>query len=129
METVVHYRAHQQGPIRRSSKYPTVLDCLRELGQEHVASTKCPSDEEATSLNANDMLMLHNRLKIIEIIQERAVEVNKTTMESEKTRYELHSQIDQIEHQHARKLCHVFLSFFGVPRHYVRRSYICWYKT
>jgi hypothetical protein len=75
-----------------SSKYPTVLDCLRELGQriqrehgptcvaaaqklqaadEQAASTKRPSDEGAASLNATEVLMLHTKLKII---QERAAQ-------------------------------------------------------
>jgi hypothetical protein len=38
--------------------------------------------------------MLHNTLKII---QECVAQVNKTTLETEKTRDELHNQIDQIE--------------------------------
>ena len=80
---------------------------------EHTVSTKRPSDEEATSLNANDVLMLHTRLKII---QERAAEANKTRLESEKSRDELQSQIEQIEQQHARTSCHVFLFFFLVCR-------------
>jgi len=84
--------AHQHGPIRMSSKYPTVLDCLRELGQriqrEHgptcvaaaqklqaeddqAVSTKRPSDEGAASLNSTEVSMLHTKLKII---QERAAQ-------------------------------------------------------
>ena len=93
-----------------SSKYPTVLDCLRNLGQriqsehdpncvvadqklqpvdEHTASTKRPPDEGAVSLNANDVLILHNRLKII---QERIVEVNKTALESQTPRDEFQNK-------------------------------------
>jgi hypothetical protein len=37
------------------------------------ASTKCPDDEGAASLNANEVLMLHRSLKII---QERAAQAN-----------------------------------------------------
>jgi hypothetical protein len=40
--------------------------------------------------------MLLNRLKII---QERASQVNKTVLETEKERDELHNQIEQIEEQ------------------------------
>ena len=80
-----------------SSNYPTPLDCLRELGpkiqrehdptcvagaqklqsvDEDATSTKRPSDEGASSLNANDVLILHSRLKII---QECAVETKDHT--------------------------------------------------
>jgi hypothetical protein len=68
-------------------------DCLRELGRridrDHDptcvaaaqklqaaekdaadASTKRPADEETTSLNTNEVLMLHNRLKIIQSLTE-----------------------------------------------------------
>jgi hypothetical protein len=71
-----------------SSKRPTPGDCLRALGRliqrDHDptcvaaaqklqaaekdaadASTKRPADEGAASLNANEVLMLHSRLKII----------------------------------------------------------------
>jgi hypothetical protein len=71
------------GPIRMSSKFPTLRDCLRELGrliqQDHGptcvaaaqefqatekdaadASTKRPPVEGAVSLNANEVLMLHS---------------------------------------------------------------------
>ena len=34
--------AHQQGSIRMSNKYPTVLDCLRELGQR-ILLKHCPT--------------------------------------------------------------------------------------
>ena len=57
-------------------------------------STKRPCDEGAVSLIANEVLMLHNRLKII---QEHVEEGNKTTLESEKVRDELQNQIEQIE--------------------------------
>jgi hypothetical protein len=107
----------QVGPVRMSSKRPTLQDCLRELGrliqQDHGptcvaaaqelqstekdaadASTKRPPDEAAVSINANDVLMLHRRLKII---QQRAAEANKVALEAEKERDELHNQIEQIE--------------------------------
>ena len=103
----------QVGPIRMSSKYPTLLDCLRELGQriqrdhgptcvaavqklqaadEHAASTKRPADEGAASLNATEVLMLHTKLKVI---QERAAQANKDAQEAEKASDELHNQIEQ----------------------------------
>jgi hypothetical protein len=82
------------GTIRMSSKFPTLCDCLRELGrliqQDHCPtcvavaqelqgdekdfadeSVKRPADEGAASLNANEVLMLHSKLKII---QARAAE-------------------------------------------------------
>ncbi len=85
------------GTIRMSTKFPALCDSLRELGrliqQDHgptcidvtqkfqvaekdVAdvSTKRPADEEAVSLNANDVLMLHRRLKIIQV---RTAQANK----------------------------------------------------
>ena len=109
----------QVGPDRMSSKFPTLRDCLRELGRrierDHGptcvaaaqklqaaekdaadASTKRPPDEGAASLNASEVLMLHIRLKII---QARTVETNKTALEAEKARDELHNQIQQIEEQ------------------------------
>ncbi len=72
-----------------SSKRPTLQDCLRELGrliqQDHGptcvaaaqelqaaekdaadASRKRPADEEPALLNANDELMMHRRLKMIQ---------------------------------------------------------------
>jgi hypothetical protein len=102
-----------------SSKFPTLRDCLRELGrlmqQDHGptcvdvaqelqaaekdavdASTKRPADEGAVSLNANEVLMLHSKLKII---QARAAQANKTAPEAEMERDELHNQIQQIEEQ------------------------------
>ena len=107
------------GPIRKSSERPTNVDCFRELGRviqrDHGptciaaaqelqaaekaaadASTKRPADEAAASLNANDVLMLHRRLKMI---QQRAAEANKAALEAEKERDELHNQIEQIEEQ------------------------------
>ncbi len=74
------------GPIRKSGERPTNVDCFRELGRviqrDHGptciaaaqelqavekaavdASTKRPADEAATSLNANDVLMLRAQLK------------------------------------------------------------------
>ena len=107
------------GPIRKSSERPTNVDCFRELGRviqrDHGptciaaaqelqaaekaaadASTKRPADEAAASLNANDVLMLHRRLKMI---QQRAAEGNKAALEAEKERDELHNQIEQIEEQ------------------------------
>ena len=109
----------QVGPVRMSSTRPTLQDCLRELGrliqQDHGptcvaaaqklqaaekdaadASTKRPPDEGAASINANEVLMLHSRLKII---QARAAQANKTALEAEKARDELHNQIQQIEEQ------------------------------
>ena len=80
--------AKQVGTIHISNKFPTLRDCLRELGQrierDHGptcvaaaqklqkvaadASTKRPADEVVVSLNANDvlMLLLHRRLKMIQ---------------------------------------------------------------
>ena len=107
------------GPIRKSIERPTNVDCFRELGRviqrDHGptciaaaqelqaaekdaadASTKRPADEAAASLNANDVLMLHRRLKMI---QKRAAEANKAALEAEKERDELHNQIEQIEEQ------------------------------
>ncbi len=107
------------GPIPKSSERPTNVDCFRELGRviqrDHDptciataqelqaaekaaadASTKRPADEAAASLNANDVLMLHRRLKMI---QQRAAETNKAALEAEKERDELHNQIEQIEEQ------------------------------
>ncbi len=55
-----------------------------------------PPDEGAASLNANEVLMLHTRLKII---QARAAQANKAALEAEKTRDEFHNQIQQIEEQ------------------------------
>ena len=44
-------------------------------------STKRSHDEGAASFNANQVLMLHNRLKII---QARAAQANKVALEAEK---------------------------------------------
>jgi hypothetical protein len=60
------------------------------------ASTKRSPDEGAASFNANEVLMLHSRLKII---QARAAQTNKAGLEAEKQRDELHNQIEQIEEQ------------------------------
>ena len=102
-----------------SSKFPTLCDCLCELGrlihQDHCptcvttsqklqaaeknaadASTKRPADEGAASLNANEVLMLHIRLKIM---QEHTAQVNKSVLETEKERDELHNQVMQVEEQ------------------------------
>ena len=46
----------QVGPIRMSTKHPTMLDYLREL----------PVNERAASRNANDVLMLRTKLKSLE---------------------------------------------------------------
>ncbi len=98
------------GLVRKSSKRPTFGDCLRELGrliqQDHdpsgvVAahklqvdekdaadtSTKHSHDEGAVSLNANQVLMLHSMLKIM---QARAAQVNKSALETEKQMDEFH---------------------------------------
>jgi hypothetical protein len=146
-----------------SSKFPTLRDCLRELGrliqQDHGptcvtaaqelqaaekdvadASTKRPADEGTASLNGNEVLILHSKLKII---QTRAAQANKATLEVEKERDELHNQIQQIEEQLQPKRAHTDddtgdvhevlaevdnwdLRDHGVPRHYARRSYSCW---
>jgi hypothetical protein len=102
-----------------SSKFPTLRDCLRELGrliqQDHGptcvaaaqelqavekdaadASTKRSHDEGAVSLNANQVLMVHRSLKII---QARAAQANKAALEVEKQRDDLHTQIEEIEGQ------------------------------
>jgi hypothetical protein len=109
-----------------SNKRPTLQDCLCELGrliqQDHdptcvVAaqklqaaekdaadvSTKRSHDEGAASLNANQVLMLHIRLKII---QARAAQTNKAALEAEKERDELHTQIEEIEEQLQPKRAH-----------------------
>jgi len=123
------------GPVRMSSKRPTLQDCLRELGrliqQDHGptcvaaaqelqaaekdaadASTKRSHDEGAASLNANQVLMLHSRLKII---QARAAQANKAALEAEKERDELHNQIQQIEELlHPKMQGHHVLFFFYV---------------
>jgi hypothetical protein len=80
-----------------SGKRPTFGDCLRELGQrierdhgptcvtaaqkfqtvekdDTDASTKRPADEGVTSLNANEVLILYRKIKII---QERSAQANK----------------------------------------------------
>jgi hypothetical protein len=111
--------AKQVGPVRMSSKHPTMQDCVRERGrlirQDHCptcvaaaqglqtaekddadVSTKRPADadEGAASLNAIEVLMMNTRLKMI---QERAAQGNKTVVETEKERDDLHNQIEQIE--------------------------------
>ena len=57
-------------------------------------STKRLADEGADSLNATEVLMLHTKIKII---QERVAQENKTVLETEKARDDLHKQIEQIE--------------------------------
>ncbi len=107
------------GTIRKSIERPTNVDCFRELGRviqrDHDptcivaaqelqaaekaaahASTKRPVDEAAASLNANDVLMLRAQLKSL---GERVVIANKTSLEAEKARDELHNQIEHIEEQ------------------------------
>ncbi len=116
----------QVGSVRMSSKRPTLQDCLRELGrliqQDHGptcvaaaqklqavekdaadASTKRSHDEGPVSLNTNQVLMLHSRLKII---QARAAQANKAVLETEKERDELHTQIEEIEEQLQPKRAH-----------------------
>ncbi len=51
-------------------------------------------DEGAASRNANDVLMLRVQIKSL---RELTVIVNKTTLETEKARDEIHNQIQQIE--------------------------------
>jgi hypothetical protein len=60
------------------------------------ASTKRSHDEGVASFNANQVLVIHIRLKII---QARVVQVNKTALEAEKQRDDLHTQIEEIEEQ------------------------------
>jgi hypothetical protein len=60
------------------------------------ASTKRPPDEGAASLNANEVLRLHSKLKII---QAGTAEANKAELKVEKARDEIHNQIHQIEEQ------------------------------
>jgi hypothetical protein len=114
------------GPIRMSYKFHTLRDCLRELGrlmqQDHGptciaaaqklqaaekdavdASTKRSHDEGVFSLNANQVLMLHSRVKII---QARAAQANKASLETENERDELHTQIEEIEEQLQPKRAH-----------------------
>jgi hypothetical protein len=109
-----------------SSKFPTLRDYLRELGRrierDHgptcvdVAqklqtakkdavdvSTKRLPDEGTVSLNANEVLMIHSKLKII---QARAAQSNKAALEAEKERDELHNQMQQIEEQLQPKRAH-----------------------
>ena len=59
-------------------------------------STKRPVDEGAASRNANDVLMLRAQLQSL---GERSVIANKSALEAEKTRDELHNQIENIEEQ------------------------------
>ncbi len=99
----------QVGTIRISSKFPTLRDCLRDLGQriERDHGPAC----------VNDVLMLHRRLKMI---QKRATEANKadclSALEAEKERDEFHNQIEQIKNSYIRRehalmvKCHVRVS-------------------
>jgi hypothetical protein len=89
------------GPILMSIERPTTVDYSRYLGhlihQDHDptcivraqkfqaiqkdaadATTKRPADEGTSLLNTNKVLILHNRLNII---QEHTAQVNKTTLE------------------------------------------------
>ena len=114
-------RREAGGPM--STKFPTLRDCLRELGrliqQDHGptcvaaaqelqaaekdaadASTKRSHDEGAASLNASQVLMLHSRLKII---QARAAQANKAALEAEKERDELHTHTQTTPHISSRK--------------------------
>jgi hypothetical protein len=54
------------------------------------------TDEGDVSLNATKVLMLH---RILKMIQQRSVEANKTSQETEEERDELYNQIEQIEKQ------------------------------
>jgi hypothetical protein len=65
-------------------------------------STKRPADEAAASLNANDVLMLHRRLKMIQKRESRFAKRSKGIMS-----------------------CFSFL-FLGVPRHYAKRPFNFW---
>ncbi len=68
---------------------PTCVAAAQELqaAQKDAAdaSTKRPADEATASFNANDVLMLHRRLKMI---QQRAAEANKDGLDAEKDRDE-----------------------------------------
>jgi predicted transcriptional regulator len=67
------------------------------------ASTKRSHDEGAASLNSNQVLMLHSRLKII---QASTAQANKAALEVEKQRDELHTQIEEIEEELQPKRTH-----------------------
>ncbi len=99
--------AKQVGPVRKSSQLgrliqqdhgPTCVAAAQKLQAAEKdaadASTKRSHDEGAASLNANQVLMPHSRLKII---QARAAQANKAALEAEKQRDELHTQIEEIE--------------------------------
>jgi hypothetical protein len=58
------------------------------------ASTKRSADEGSVSLNATEVLMLNTSLKMI---KEHTTQANKSLLKAEKTRDELHNQIEQIE--------------------------------
>ena len=68
------------------------------------------------------------------MIQKRAAEANKSALEEEKERDELHNQIDQIEEQLHVSVCKDIMScfsflFLSVPRHYAKRPFSCWCTT
>ncbi len=67
-----------------------------QVASSTTESTKRPVDEGAASRNANDVLMLRAQLKSL---GERDVITNKATLEAEKTRDEIHNQIEEIEYR------------------------------
>ena len=86
-------------------------------------------DRGASSLNATEVLFLHTKLKII---QEHSVQANKTALEVEKARDDLHNQFKGMmscfSPYNGIMSCFSFL-FLSVSRHYTRRSYCCWCKA
>ncbi len=77
---------------------PTWVDAAQKLQAAEKdaadASTKRSADEGSVSLNATEVLMLNTSLKMI---KEHTTQANKSLLKAEKTRDELHNQIEQIE--------------------------------
>ena len=93
----VLYRLHMEdvgrswwGPSARRTNFLLCVTQKLQADEKDATdvSTKRPVDEGAASLNANEVLMLHSRLKII---QERVAQANKTALEVEKARDEFHN--------------------------------------
>ena len=105
---------------------PTPVDCLREVGRliqrghgptcidaaqklqavekdANDTSTKRPADAGASSLNGNDVMMMHGRLKVV---QERVAEVNKDTLETEKSKDEFQNEIEEFDQRQYPKRSH-----------------------
>ena len=135
------------GPIRKSIERPTTdgPTCIAAAQELHAAekdaadaSTKRPADEAAASLNANDVLMLHRRLKMI---QKRA---EVTFCKKEWLMEHVNTQINQVVvmYRSAEKVirpsepadisvCKDIMSYFsflflGMVRHYAKRPFSCW---